>query len=100
MMGKLNIDKPNAHGYPRIDGHRDINPAADQAAGADRAQAVDRDRIEISTQATEVGRLVDQIKTLPDVRQDRVNEVRQQVASGHRPDADDIADAIIKEEGN
>lgn len=58
-----------------------------------------KDTVELSRKSAEFGKLVDQIKQLPDVRQDRVNEIKQKIASGnYKPSAEDIADALLKDE--
>lgn len=59
----------------------------------------DSDKVNISNTAQATGKLVDQIKQFPDVRQDRVSEVRQKMSAGSfQPSANEIADAILKDE--
>jgi|ERR1044072_1702519 negative regulator of flagellin synthesis FlgM len=58
-----------------------------------------KDKVELSGKGAEFGKLVDQLKQLPDIRQDRVSELKQKIASGnYTPSADDIADAILNDE--
>lgn len=58
------------------------------------------DRLQFSDRAAEVGKLVDEIKTLPDVRQDRVDELREKIRTGEfQPAGKDIAEALIRDEG-
>ena len=60
---------------------------------------VESDKVNLSTVALETGKLVDRLKELPDVRQDRVEELQQQIASGNfQPTSIAIADAILKDE--
>ncbi len=57
------------------------------------------DKIEVSSRASEVGKLVDQLKDLPDVRQKRVEALRGKIAAGEfNPSGEDIADAILNDE--
>jgi flagellar biosynthesis anti-sigma factor FlgM len=53
----------------------------------------------VSERATEVRRLVERVLELPDVRQERVEALRARIASGDfNPSAEEIADAVIKDE--
>jgi negative regulator of flagellin synthesis FlgM len=57
------------------------------------------DKVNISSVALETGKLVERLKELPDVRQDRVEELQQQIASGNfQPSNTVIADAILADE--
>jgi flagellar biosynthesis anti-sigma factor FlgM len=57
------------------------------------------DTVSFSGKGAEVGKLVDQIRSLPDVRQDRVAELKAQVDGGeYDPSSDTIAAAIMKDE--
>ena len=57
------------------------------------------DKIDFSAAAFETGRLVDQLKSLPDIRQEKVTALRQQISTGDfKPSNEDIADAILKDE--
>jgi negative regulator of flagellin synthesis FlgM len=57
------------------------------------------DKIELSHKGAKVSQMVDQIKQMPDVRQDRVDELKQKIASGeYGPSSDKIAAAILKDE--
>ena len=67
-------------------------------AGAGSPQ--ESDSVNVSDQATTVGRLLAQVAQLPDVRQERVEPLRDLVQSGsYHPSAHEIADAILKDEG-
>src|SRR5947209_2900864 len=103
MMGKLNLDKVNGAGPLRTDGHREVrNNAIQPGAAVERTAPVsETDKVEISTQAAEVGKLVGKLKALPDIREEKVNSARERLASGtFKPAPQEIADAILKEEAN
>lgn len=102
-MAKLNLDKMNGPGALRTDGQREIRSTGIQPTVSvdPPSPAAETDKIEISDRAAEVGRLVGRIKTLPDVREDKVTNLRGRVASGdYHPAPQTIADAIINEEAN
>lgn len=100
-MVKINID--NLHGKDAISGVK--HDRAEKTGGTKSIPApgskaaLEKDKIELSGKSAEVGKLVDQVKQLPDVRQERVVELKQKIASGdYDPSSEDIADAIIKDE--
>ena len=67
----------------------------------DRTTAVVRTsnatRVDISDNAQEVRRIAELIKQLPDVREDRVQELKAQVENGtYHVSSDDIADLMIR----
>lgn len=69
-----------------------VSPQADKVS-------LGGDKIELSHKGAKVSRMVDQIKQMPDVRQDRVDELRQKITSGeYDPSSETIADAILKDE--
>ena len=103
MMGKLNLDKVSGAGPLRTDGQREVrNNAVQPGVTAEKAApANETDKVEISSDAAEVGKLVDRLKALPDVRQEKVSSVRERLASRtFAPSPDDIAEAILKEGAN
>lgn len=56
------------------------------------------DTLRVSDRAAIVNRLVEQTKALPDVRRERVEALRNQIAQGeYNPPAADIAAAILRE---
>ena len=60
---------------------------------------VESDKVNLSNVALETGKLVEQIKELPNIRQDRVDELQQQITAGNfQPSSENIADAILKDE--
>jgi flagellar biosynthesis anti-sigma factor FlgM len=104
-MVKVNTD--NLHGKNAVSGVRQTKQeraekTANTAGSAPAGQvktSPDKDKVELSGKGAEFGKLIDQVKQLPDVRQDRVNEIKQKIAAGnYQPSAEDIADAILKDE--
>jgi flagellar biosynthesis anti-sigma factor FlgM len=56
------------------------------------------DSVQVSARATEIGELTAKAEQLPEVRTERVAELRAQVQSGnYNPPAADIAAAMIKD---
>ena len=61
--------------------------------------SVESDSVNLSNAALETGKLVDQLNELPDVRQEKVSEVKQKISTGSfQPSSGEIADAILKDE--
>lgn len=56
------------------------------------------DSISVSGRAAEIGELTNKTLQLPEIREERVEQLRAQVQSGnYRPSAENIADALLKE---
>ncbi len=76
-----------------------LAPAKAVGAGASLPASDAADSITVSNRAEEVGRLVAKVAELSDLRQERIEPLRQQIASGtYSVPASDIADAILKDE--
>jgi len=62
----------------------DVKEASDPtpASGVSEKRSVPQDQVEISARGRESQALLQQVNALPDVRTNRVNEVRQMIASG------------------
>lgn len=77
----------------RSRGQNVVNPATNSStAGSD-------DVIRVSEEATAIGRLAEKAAQLPEIRQEKVAELRERLQAGkYNPAAADIADAIIKDE--
>lgn len=59
----------------------------------------ENDSVNLSNTAMETGKLVDKLNELPDVRQEKVSEVKQKISNGSfQPSSGEIADAILKDE--
>lgn len=100
-MGKINIDKINS--YEPINAARQagVKKSGKEtgAAAIESKKAVNEDKLELSNRASEVGKFVEQLKELPDVREEKVSGLREQISSGsYQPSGEDIADAILKDE--
>lgn len=100
MMGKINIDRLSGPEPIRAELQRDVKgTGADAGLNVAKRSPVSEDKLDISSRATEVGRLVDQLKALPDVRQERIDALRDQIAAGtYQPDSELIADAILQDD--
>ena len=99
-MGKINIDRLSGPEQVRTELQRDVkSTAAETNLNVQKRTPVSEDKLDISSRASEVGRLVDQLKALPDVRQERIDALKAQVAAGtYQPTSDAIADAILTDD--
>ncbi len=60
----------------------------------------EEDKIEISTQAKEIQVAMKALKDLPDVREDKVNEIRAQIKDGsYKPSSEDVAEKLLERIG-
>jgi negative regulator of flagellin synthesis FlgM len=102
----VKVNRDNLHNNDAVGGvKRAQNERAEKTGIARGVPAKDlkvslgKDKVELSGKSAEFGKLVDRLKQLPDVRQDRVNELKQKISSGnYGPSAEDIADAILNDE--
>jgi negative regulator of flagellin synthesis FlgM len=63
-----------------------------------QAAPLPSDSVKVSERASAIGELTAKAEALPDVRQERVNQLRARVESGdYQPTSDQIADALLKE---
>lgn len=99
-MSKINSEKMHDLEALRAARRGDV-----QAAGKNRTEssgakpATGADKLELSERAGEIGKMVDQIRHLPDVREAKVSELREQIAAGEfNPTGEQIADALLKDE--
>lgn len=100
-MNKLNINKANDIEAIRSTRQNDLYQInKTDTKQVENKPVVSQDKLELSERASEVGKLVDQVKNFPDVRADKVNELKAQISAGkYEPTGDQIADAILKDEG-
>jgi anti-sigma28 factor (negative regulator of flagellin synthesis) len=101
MMGKINIDKTKSFEPIRPERQSEVKtghntpirpPHAAEASGK-------KDRVDVSGKASEVGKFVGLLNELPQIRAEKVKNIRAQIASeAFDPTNGEIADAIIKEE--
>lgn len=101
-MNKIDLNVSNHVDHQRVNGNTDANKTiqADQSAKpATTGASNEPDKVNVSERAANVGRLTVRASELPDVRQEKVDALRERIQSGnYNPKASDIADAIIKEE--
>jgi len=79
-----------------------VEPARSGNTEATRRPAVSQesDQVNVSDTGMQVGRMVQRARELDEVRQERVESLRQQVNAGeYHVSADKIAEAILNEEG-
>lgn len=99
MMSNINFDKAGDSQAILSARHADAKKN-DLRPAVGGEVTVDSDRLQFSSEASEVGKLVDQIKQLPDIRIEKVNDLRGRIAAGnYDPPSEDIAAAILKHEG-
>lgn len=100
MTGKINIDKPNSFDPIRPERQPDVKGTQTPPIRPEPTKtASEKDRLNFSDKAAEVGKLVDTVKELPEVRADKVADVKAKIESGaFRPSGGEIADAILKDE--
>ena len=99
-MGKINIDKIGGYSPIRVEHPGEVKKSGRETAPpVENKKTVDKDKLDFSSRASEVGMLVEQLKELPDVRQEKVNSLREQISAGsYNPSGEEIADAILKDE--
>ncbi len=100
-MDKINVNKPTDLDAVRRKPQSEIQKAeSGNAESASKKVANSEDKLEFSNRAAEVGKFVEQVKELPDIRENRIQEVSQKLSNGEfKPSNEDVADAILKEEG-
>jgi negative regulator of flagellin synthesis FlgM len=63
----------------------------------EKVQAQPQDRVELSTQKTEIEKLKKSVESLPDVRSEKVAEIKQQIAEGsYRVDGVMVAQKMLE----
>jgi flagellar biosynthesis anti-sigma factor FlgM len=96
-MGKMDIRRMSGTEAARTDFQRDVRtPSADAEMSVGARPPVTEDKLEISSRAAEVGKLVGDIKVMGDVRAERVEALSGEVAAGtYNPDGEQIASSMI-----
>lgn len=96
-MSKINLK--GASETSSIQSVESKRPVAEKQLPTAQNKKVDTDKLELSDRAATVGKLVDKLNETPEIRTDRVEALRAQIAKGeYQPDAKNIADAILKDE--
>lgn len=100
MMGKINNNKMNDLDAIRASRQEFVKSADKGKTGATDAKiTVGEDKIQFSERAGEVGKLVDLVKNMPDVREAKINALREQIKAGeYNPANEEIADALLRDE--
>lgn len=98
-MNNININKTSDVEQVQRRNQTDVNLADIKKNEADATRNVVReDKFQISDRAAEVGKYVDRIKELPELRQEKVDVLRQQIETGeYRPSSRDIGEAVLRE---
>lgn len=100
-MNKINSNKTIETDLIRLSRQAETNSAGPAKSDSVKSGTVtgQGDKLNFSKRASEVSKLVDGLKNLPDVRSEKINELKQKIANGeYRPSSTEIADAILKEE--
>ncbi|HUK90773.1 MAG TPA: flagellar biosynthesis anti-sigma factor FlgM [Blastocatellia bacterium] len=88
-----------SHGLNRAGASRTAGPESSGSAVSSTVTATN-DTLKISSRAEVLARLASKVASLPDIRQDRVENLRQSATSGaFNPTGSDIAAAIMNDEG-
>ncbi len=99
-MSKINIDKTSDIESIRATRQGELYQVNKSATQKTEKSPVAEDKLQLSDRASEVGKLVSEVKQFPDIRQDVVSELRVQIAAGeYQPTNEEIANAILKDEG-
>lgn len=100
MMGKINLDKVNSFEPIKPERQSDVKSVQSPPIRPEKTDiSNEKDRVNLSGKAAEVGKLVGKVKDLPEVRSDRVEALKAQVEAGEfDPTSEQIANAIIKDE--
>lgn len=101
-MSNININK--LKNFDRIGAARETKVGKSGKTGSQTVENKNTgsgdDTLSFSSRVSEFGKLVDTLRELPDVRQDRVDALREKISAGeYNPSAEEIADAIFKENG-
>jgi negative regulator of flagellin synthesis FlgM len=98
----VNVNEVNAPQQTHAQRTQPVKPKDAEPGQSSQTSTVSNssDHISMSNRAAEVRRLVAKVGGLPDVRQPRVDSVRQRIQSGqYQVSSVKIADAIIRDQG-
>lgn len=83
----------------RVETKEVAKPSPDDANVGVANSASQSDTLNVSARAAYVGKLTESAHQTPEIRQERVESLRTQIASdAYQPSAEQIADAILKSE--
>ena len=101
-MNKIDLNLSKHVEQQRVNSSNDASRTAQaeqSAKPATSASPSEPDAVKVSERAANIGRLAARASELPDVRQEKVDALRERIQSGsYNPKASEIADAVIKEE--
>src|SRR5688500_10727349 len=99
-MSKIDINKINDMDAIRLNRQNDLNQVGKNiSAAVENKVRISEDKLEFSPKAAEFGKLVDQIKQFPDVRSEKVEDLKVRIAAGeYNPSGEEIAAAIMTDE--
>lgn len=97
---KINTDKTSDFETARTRGKSEVSRSIETSVQSNNKPApASSDKIDVSNRAANVGKMVEKLNEMPDVRQEKVEALRQKIEAGeYKPSADAIADAILKDE--
>jgi len=100
MSNKINIDKINGFNPVRAAGQSDVKKSGGETQKPiEVGKTANEDKLKLSNRATEVGKFVEQVKEMPELREEKINALREQIAGGnYNPSSEDIAEAILRDE--
>ncbi len=100
MPNKINIDKVSGFSPIRATGQDDVKKSSGETTKPIIVNNLKtEDKLEFSDRATEVGKYVEQVKDMPDLREEKISRLREQISAGtYQPSSTEIADAILKDE--
>jgi negative regulator of flagellin synthesis FlgM len=99
-MNKINGNTSNSFEAISAARQNEVRKGENETSVENKNGVRGADKIELSGEASKISRLVDRIRELPDVREDKVNALKAKIEAGEfNPTSDAIADAILKSEG-
>ena len=75
-------DKSNISNFENVKDVQKKGEEKKQVKAVDANKMATKDTVDISSSALKTAGMVDQIKTMPDVREDKVNSIKKQVDQG------------------
>jgi negative regulator of flagellin synthesis FlgM len=100
-MSKIEFNQPNQVEQERVNRSTDASRTekGEKIEATPNVAESEPDKVSVSERAATAERLTARANQLPDVRQEKVEALREQIQSGsYKPSASDIADAVLKDE--
>lgn len=102
-MAKVNLDQMNGYEPLKAERRSEVKGGGQTAPikPPHREIASEKDRLDLSGRAAEAGKMVSKIRELPDVRHEKVEEMKDLIAANaYNPNSIKIATAIMSDEVN